>query len=105
MSCSFTVSVFNACLQDDSSPGTVLLLNTQTGAYKFCCGGTTYTGTGTVVKRGNTYTLSHNPVDRRVTATFDGATNKGTASLQSPPGTSRCAITDRNLTNNSCSCP
>jgi len=104
-SCSFMVSVFNACLQDDSDQTAVLLLNTQTGAYKFCCGGTTYTGTGTVVKHGNTYTFTHNPVDRRLTATLDGTTNRGTASLQSPPGTSKCTITDRNLTNNSCSCP
>jgi hypothetical protein len=104
-SCSFTVSGFNVCLQDDSNQGTVLLWNTQTGAYKFCCGGTSYTGTGTVVNKGNIYTLKHNPIDRRVAATLDGASNKGTASLQSPPGTSRCTITDRNVTNNSCICP
>ena len=104
-SCSFAVSVFNLCLQDDSNPGTVLLLNTMTGAYKFCCSGTTYTGTGTVVKKGYNITLTHNPVDRRLTATLDGASNKGTASLQSPPGTFKCTINDRNVTNNSCSCP
>jgi hypothetical protein len=99
------VSGFNACLQDDSNPGTVLLWNTHTGAYKFCCGGSTYTGTGTVVSKGSIYTLTHNQGDRRVTATLDGASNKGSATLQSPPGTSRCSITDRNLSNNSCSCP
>jgi hypothetical protein len=103
--CAFTVSVYNACLQDDSNSSTVLLWNTQTGDYRICCGGQVYTGKGTVVKQGSTYTLTHQAADRRVTATLDGAMNRGTASLQSPPGTTRCAITDRNLTNNSCQCP
>jgi hypothetical protein len=103
--CSFTVSVFNACLQDESSPTTVLLFNTLTGDYRFCCNGTTYTGKGTVVKQGSTYTLTHNPADRRLTAKLDGGTNTGTASFQTPPGTTKCTITDKNITNNSCSCP
>ena len=103
-SCSFGVGVFNVCLQDDSNPGTVFIGNSQTGAYRFCCGGTVYTGTAIVVKHGNTVTFSHNPADRRVTVNYDGSALKGTASLQSPPGTVKCTITDRNTANNSCSC-
>jgi hypothetical protein len=103
-SCSFTVSVFNGCLQDDSNAAIVLLFNTVTGDYRFCCNGTVFTGKGVVVKQGSTWTLTHNAMDRRVSASLDASQNRGSASLQSPPGTTKCAITDRNLTNNSCSC-
>ena len=102
--CSFTVSVFNVCLQDDSNPSIVFLGNTITGAYRFCCGGTTYTGAAQVTKKGNVATFQHNPADRRVLATDDEGTFKGSASLQSPPGTTRCAIQDRDTRNNSCVC-
>jgi hypothetical protein len=43
--------------------------------------------------------------DRRVLIRFDGAVGAGTAALQSPPGTIRCTITDRNTRNNTCACP
>ena len=101
--CNFTVSVFNACLQDDSNPGTVLLFNTLTGDYSFCCGGSVYTGKGTVISKGNMWSLTHN-ADRRVSATLDSSVNRGTASLQIPPGTTRCTITDRDTRNNACQC-
>src|SRR5262245_59297125 len=54
--CSFTVTVFNVCIQDDSNPNNVLLFITsgsQTGQYRFCCDGTTYTGVGTVKQIGS----------------------------------------------------
>src|SRR5262249_32787033 len=50
-SCMFTITVFGICIQDDSDPSKVLLIITsgaQTGQYRFCCNGTTFTGTGTV---------------------------------------------------------
>jgi len=50
--CSFTVTVFNVCLQDDSNPSLVFLGNTVTGAYRFCCGGTVFTGVALVTMRG-----------------------------------------------------
>jgi FG-GAP repeat/HYR domain len=103
-SCSFTVTTFNLCLQDDSNPGTSMLISTATGAYRFCCGGATFTGTGTVTSKGSTYTLTHNASDRRVQAQADTSTNKATASLQAPAGTNRCTITDRDTRNNTCSC-
>jgi hypothetical protein len=102
--CSFTVTVYNACLQDDSNATTVLVFNTLTGDYRFCCNGTVFTGKGTVTKLGNTWTLTHNGADRKVLARLDGNANSATASLQSPAGTTRCTITDRNITNNSCQC-
>src|SRR6185295_5086952 len=100
--CSFTVTAFSGCIQDDSDPSKVVLYNAQSGQYRFCCGGTTYTGTGTVTIRGCIVTIQHNAHDRRVQISTDG--NTGTASLQSPPGTIKCTIQDRNVKNNSCAC-
>ena len=104
-SCSFSVSLFNASLQDESARcNSSLLFNTATGDYRFCCNGMVFTGKGTVKQQGSLYTLTHNPADRRVSATVDAATKKGNASLQSPPGTLRCTIRDDNVTNNTCLC-
>src|SRR4030095_3657494 len=55
--CSFTVNVFNGCLQDDSNPRTVVLFNTVTGDYRFCCNGTTFTGRGAVSQVGCVFTI------------------------------------------------
>ena len=103
--CSFTVTAFDVCLQDDSNPATVLLFNSITGQYRFCCGGTIFTGTGTVAKKGCLITLQHNPGDRRVQANVDKTQFKGNAALQFPPGVMKCTITDRDIRNNSCVCP
>jgi len=94
--CSFTVTVFDVALQDDSDPSIVLLWNSVTGQYRFCCQGTTYIGTGKSTIQGCVFTLQHNPVDRRVLGRVDKAVHAGTASIQSPPGRLRCTITDRN---------
>jgi HYR domain-containing protein len=102
--CSFTVTVFNVCLQDDSVPATVFLGNTLTGDYRFCCGGTIFTGKALVIRRGSEVTFQHNPADRRVQATDDEAVFRGTASIQFPAGTIKCTITDRNTRDNSCIC-
>ncbi|HEY7543835.1 MAG TPA: choice-of-anchor Q domain-containing protein, partial [Blastocatellia bacterium] len=104
-SCSFTVSAFDVCLQDDTNSRTVLLWNSQTGDYLFCCGGFLFTGRGVAARQGNTFTLTHNTGSRRVLGKADAGLNKGTASLQSPVGVTRCSITDRDLRNNSCACP
>ncbi|HJQ26123.1 MAG TPA: alpha-amylase family glycosyl hydrolase [Blastocatellia bacterium] len=104
-SCSFTVTTFDACLQDDANPATVLLFNSQTGDYRFCCGGTVFTGKGKVTVQGCTISLQHVTTDRRVQATIDKASFRGTASLQTPPGVTRCTITDRDTRNNNCKCP
>jgi len=103
--CSFTIKVFDVCLQDDSNPATVLLFNSLTGEYRFCCGGTIFTGTGTVMIKGCTITLQHNPGDRRLQANVDKTQFKGNAALQFPPGVMKCTIMDRDTRNNSCVCP
>ncbi|PYT02702.1 MAG: hypothetical protein DMF60_20580, partial [Acidobacteria bacterium] len=102
--CSFTVTVNSVCLQDDGNPSTVFSGNAATGAYTFCCQGTTFTGTAQVTRRGNVITFTDNSANRRVTATIDGGVFKGTAALQSPPGTIKCTIQDRDTRNNSCVC-
>jgi hypothetical protein len=99
--CLFTVMVFDICLQDDSNPLTVLLANSITGEYRFCCAGTSYTGRGTITRRGLTLVLAQT-TGQRLNATVDGTLNKGNASLQ-VNGTT-CTITDRDLRNNACQC-
>ncbi len=103
--CSFTVTVFNGCLQDESNAGNVVLLNLSTGEYRFCCNGTVLaTGKGTVSSAGCSFTIQHNPSDRRVTIKIDLSTKRGIASLQMPPGSTRCTISDGDISNNSCQC-
>jgi hypothetical protein len=105
--CSFTVSVFNGRLQDDSEGcNDTVLFNTLTGDYRWCCHGTIFTGRGMVTKKGDTYTIQHDPADRRVLISLSAGapTPAGYASLQSPPGTTRCVITDRDIRNDTCVC-
>jgi len=92
-------------LQDESAGcNSTLLFITTTGEYRFCCGGMIFSGVGTVKQQGSIFTLTVNAPDRRIQALADGATKKGNASLQSPPGTTRCTIRDDNITNNTCIC-
>ena len=104
-SCSFSVSVFDARIQDDSVPTNVLLFNTTTGQYRFCCNGIVFTGVGKVTRAGCIFTLSTSQdVVQRVQATLNKSTNNGTASLQAPPGTNRCTLTDRNTLDDTAIC-
>jgi HYR domain len=98
-SCSFTVTTFDTALQDDSNPATILLWNSITGQYRFCCNGITFTGVGKATRQGCVYTLEHNPADRRVLGRVDKAVHAGSGAIQAPPGTTRCTITDRNTLN------
>jgi 6-phosphogluconolactonase (cycloisomerase 2 family) len=104
--CSFKVTVFNVWLQDESSPSTVLLFNSNTGEYRLCFPGLNQpvTGVGTVMKQGCTAALTHNTADRRLTAKVDGGMNNGTASFQSPPGSIKASIIDKNVLNNTNLC-
>ncbi|HLG13024.1 MAG TPA: proprotein convertase P-domain-containing protein [Blastocatellia bacterium] len=102
--CSFTVTLFDVRLQDDSSPSKVILFNSFTGDYRICCG-TMLAGKGTIEKKGCLTTLTHNAVDRRVKAIVDPSSqNKGNASWQSPPGTMKCTIYDRDIRNDTMLC-
>jgi hypothetical protein len=100
--CSFPVTVFSVCLQDDANPSMKLLINHQTGQYRFVCNGTTYTGTATINGAGCTFTLDHLTSTHRVRAAYSLSTKSGNASIQSPPGTVRCDLRDTNMSNNNC---
>jgi HYR domain len=108
--CHFSVTVnaaatFSNCVQDDANPGNVVLFDKTTGHYTFCCNGTVVaSGTGTVSVRGLVITLQDYSSTKRVLITVDQGTNRGTASIQSPPGTLVCSISDRNLSNDTCTC-
>jgi hypothetical protein len=105
--CSFMVSVFNARLQDDSGAcSNTVLFNTLTGDYRWCCGGTIFTGQGTVTRQGSTFKLEHNVSDRRVVINLGAgnSTPSGTATFQSLTSTTKCMITDRDIRNNTCVC-
>jgi hypothetical protein len=102
--CSFTITVFDICLQDSSDPSKVLLINSTTGEYRFCCGGALFTGTGTITKKGTLVTLDHVAPDRRVVGKSVGG-GKGSGSLQFPPGTTICTIADNTAGNGTCACP
>jgi subtilisin-like proprotein convertase family protein len=105
--CSFTVSVFNGRLQDDfEGCNNTVLFNTLTGDYRWCCHGTIFTGKGKVTKIGNTYKIEHNTIDRRVLINLSAGTvpPSGSGSLQSPPGSTKCTIQDRDTRNDTCVC-
>ena len=108
--CSFTVTVFSACLVDESNPSNVVLFNTLTGGYNFCCNGQLLaTGTGVLTIRGCVGTITDQKGTRKVTITFDFAANgkgAGTASLFLNGSTNpKCTITDMDMSNNVCTCP
>jgi len=92
---------YNKLLQDDSS-GDIFRFNSTTGAYLYsrCGNGYTLTGTGSLLIKGSTYTLTHNPSDRRVLAKLDDAVHKGSASVQVFALGTTFTITDRDTTNN-----
>lgn len=99
-----TISSFDLCIQDESN-GNLLQLNTATGEYRFTnCAGLIVAGTGTLIKRGSLISLQHNVADRRVMASIDTATNKASASVQLFSQGRTFSITDRNITNNTCTC-
>jgi hypothetical protein len=108
--CTFTVEVFSACLQDESNPGNVVLFNTLTGEYRFCCNGQLLaTGTGVLTMRGCIGSIDDQKGSRKVTIGFDFSAfgvGRGTASLFLNGSTNpKCTITDQNMSNNQCTCP
>jgi 6-phosphogluconolactonase (cycloisomerase 2 family) len=107
--CSFTVSAFSFCLQDESNPGNVVLVNAQTGDFSFCCGGVPIaSGRGTLTTRGCIGSIDASKGDRRVhiqwdTSAVNGA-GAGTAYVQKLSDKVVCQITDKNMSNNTCQC-
>lgn len=100
-SCTFTMSAYDVCLEDDSISSRRLLFNSFTGDYLFTCGGTRVMGTGTIIKKGGDIMLTHNLTNRRVSGRVSSATRSGSATLEYPLGT-KCSVLDRDITNNNC---
>ncbi len=105
--CSFTVSTFDVCIEDDTNPGNGLLFistGANKGDYRICCGGQTLTGRGTVSTKNGVLNLTHFTPTRRVQGYLFMNQQRGSASLQSPPTAFPCVISDSNTSNNTCSC-
>ncbi|MEK7832864.1 MAG: S8 family serine peptidase, partial [Acidobacteriota bacterium] len=107
-SCSFTVTVWDASIQDEAS-GDYLLFNTFTGDYKYVrCGvnGFTMIGKGEI-KRVGCLTTLHD--DTRVNASFDrcgiAPRNTGNATVKRLQPDTTFVLKDRNILNNSPTCP
>lgn len=105
--CSFKVTVFDVRLQDDSISAKVILWNSLTGEYRFCCGGTLYSApTSTVMRQGNIFTLEdrNSPRNVKVIGRCDAGVNSGTASVQSLANKIICSVTDREIRNDTTLC-
>ncbi|HXU38061.1 MAG TPA: HYR domain-containing protein [Blastocatellia bacterium] len=107
-SCTFTITGFSFCLQDDVNPGNVVLIDAVSGAYRFCCGGVLVaTGKGTITTRGCIGSIDDTKGARRVHIQWDTSANgagAGTAIIQVSPNKTVCQITDMKMTDNNCSC-
>ena len=98
------LSLFDVCLQDDSS-GNSLQVNSATGDYQFTvCNGVTLSGTGVITRRGCLITLQVNGPDRRLLARIDTCMKSGTASMQVFSQGTTFTILDRSTSNNTCVC-
>jgi len=93
------VAVFDCCLQDDSDPSKVLVFNSFSGDYIFCCGTNSRTGTGRVSRRGMIVSIADG---RIMKGDVDKATRRGNASISA--GSVSCTIMDRNTLDNTCVC-
>ncbi|MEP7342303.1 MAG: S8 family serine peptidase, partial [Acidobacteriota bacterium] len=107
-SCSFNVTVWDACIQDNMSKD-YLLFNTFTGDYKFVrCSADLFTmiGRGQITRVGSVTTLHD---DSRVDASFDRALiaprNTGTATIRRRQPDTVFPLKDRNILDNSPTCP
>jgi hypothetical protein len=103
----------------------VVLFNSSTGDYTFNCPGCSHAylssegtmttreqfavfsiapiGKGTVTQNGCIVTLEHNTPGRKVMATIDRCTKTGMATVDVPADKAKFTITDRNITDNTCS--
>jgi hypothetical protein len=98
---------FDFCLQDDSNPQTVILINTFTGEYIFQPSGANLGGNGTITRKDCIFTLTDDRPDRRVQSKIDPCTQTGSASVQTSLRKKpkvKFTITDRNTRDNTCVC-
>jgi hypothetical protein len=109
--CSFTVKVFNTCLQDLQT-GDVLQVNYATGEYRYCrkSDGFTLTGMGTVQFNNACYfQMQHQGQTamppRTLSVQIQKCANYGSAQVQALQLGFTRNLFDDNLSNNMCICP
>ncbi len=95
---------FDLCLQDDSARSRQLVFNSLTGDYVFCDNSTTIGGVAVITRKGNTITLNHMTTGYRLLASVSLDTRRGSASMRIFASGAVFTITDRNTSNNTCSC-
>lgn len=104
------MALFSACLVNRTNASNVVLFNTFTGDYRFCCSGVLLaTGKGVLTMRGCIGTIDDQKGARKVHIGFDFSANghgAGTAALFLNGSTNpKCSITDQSMAGNVCACP
>jgi uncharacterized delta-60 repeat protein len=96
---------FDICLQDDIN-GNLLQFNSTTGDYKFssCRKGFMLTGRGAVTIRSCKVELKDVQRDRNISVVANTCTHLGTASIRDLTRNQTFTISDRDITNTTCSC-
>jgi len=97
----------SGCLVDDTDSSHLVVFNSSTGDYVYCCGGVTVaSGRGVVTGSGCSISITHVKGNRTVYISADG-TGQGSGSayiLNTDTGVKSCQITDTNTSNNVCNC-
>jgi len=98
------IEVFDVCLEDDTNARRIVLFNSVTGDYMFCCDGMTLTGRGLVKKKGGDITITHNTSDRSILIKVSKTAFKGVATARTFTSQFQCEVEDRDTRNNTCIC-
>ena len=97
-------TLYDACVQDDGNDN-LLRFNIITSDYEFAnCEGLTIDGIGLITRKGALITLQDFSAHRRVLGKVNTSTNRATASIQLLSQKMTFTITDRDISNNTCSC-
>jgi spore coat protein CotF len=106
--CSFTVSAFNVCIQDDVT-GDNLRFNSVTGSYIYtrCRDKFTLSGTGTARLAGGMLSLTDSRSDRKITAGLNTAqlTGRANITLILAPGIYQTITLNQTNPHATCTCP
>lgn len=98
------IQVFDTCLQDDTHPGRIVLFNSRTGDYLFCCDNMTLSGRGIVKKKGGDITITHTTSTRSIFIKVSKTAFKGVATARDFASQYQCEAEDRDMRNNTCIC-
>ena len=104
--CSFKVTVFDVCLQDDASKDS-LAFNSFTGEYLFtrCATGFTLAGKGTIDRTGCLTKLTEAKIEATLDRCIIAPHNRGSVTIKPNPIGGWFYINDSNTANNTCICP